>query len=417
MTDQHTGQGPYYDVVIIGGGIQGCGCAQAIAAAGYSVLLIEKNSLGSGTSSRSSKLIHGGLRYLETGQFSLVRKSLNERGLLTRLAPELVELKPFYIPIYKNSRLGRWKLTAGLSLYSLLGNLRSDSRFSLLPKSQWHQLQGLKHDQLKCVFKYYDAQTDDLLLTQAVAQSAESLGAVVQQQCEFTGATKNEDGTVLVSLRSRLEQTHGEHPSHVHCQVLINAAGPWVVEVEKLISFAQGKTDITLVQGSHIELDQPLASGIFYVESPVDGRPVFIMPWPSGTLVGTTEKAHLEHPDKCAPTQQEIDYLQTTLQHYFPDYRGNLLRSWAGLRVLPSPKSKTGTNALRPFSSLARDTIIQADKPTRASLITLYGGKLTAYRTTAADVAQIAADALREKGTFPQRSPVDTATLNLRPPS
>ncbi|NNL56559.1 MAG: FAD-dependent oxidoreductase, partial [Pseudomonadales bacterium] len=168
---------PDYDAVIIGGGIQGTGCAQALAARGFSVLLLEQNKLASGTSSRSSKLIHGGLRYLETAQFSLVRKSLNERALLCELAPGLVELKDFYLPVYRSSRVGRLKMAAGLGLYSMLGNFRKDARFCVVPKSEWDSLQGLKLDDLVCVYRYHDAQTDDQQLTRAVAHSAQKLGA------------------------------------------------------------------------------------------------------------------------------------------------------------------------------------------------------------------------------------------------
>ena len=187
----------HYDAVIIGGGIQGVGCAQALAANGYSVLLLEKSSLGAGTSSRSSKLIHGGLRYLETGQFSLVRKSLHERMLLAQLAPDLVKHHHFYIPVYRNWRLKPWKLTIGLLLYALLGNFSRSARFNRLPKDRWQLLDGLRQDKLIAVFRYSDAQTDDLRLTQAVAESAQSLGAMILEQHQLLNVSRTQDLSLI----------------------------------------------------------------------------------------------------------------------------------------------------------------------------------------------------------------------------
>src|SRR5579859_6757547 len=127
-----------YDVIVVGGGIHGAGVLQAAAAAGYSCLLIERRGLASGTSSRSSKLIHGGLRYLESGQFSLVRESLRERALMLKLAPELVQVQRFYIPVYTHTRRRPWQLRLGLALYALLSGLRPESRFGTVPRREWN---------------------------------------------------------------------------------------------------------------------------------------------------------------------------------------------------------------------------------------------------------------------------------------
>jgi len=165
------------DIVVVGAGIQGAGVAQAAAAAGYSVLLLEQTGIASGTSSRSSKLIHGGLRYLESGQFRLVRECLRERALLLRNAPSFVRLAPHYIPVYRETRRRPLLLRAGLSLYAVLGGLHPEVRFRQLPRSAWSDLDGLNQDGLQAVFRYFDAQTDDAALTRAVVSSAQSLGA------------------------------------------------------------------------------------------------------------------------------------------------------------------------------------------------------------------------------------------------
>src|SRR5450432_3545144 len=137
-----------YDVIIIGGGIHGAGVLQAAVAAGHRALLIERAGLASGTSSRSSKLIHGGLRYLESGQFALVRESLRERAIHLRIAPELVQLKPFFIPVYRDTRRRPWQLKLGLWMYALLGGFDATTRFGSVPKSEWSSLDGLKTEDL-----------------------------------------------------------------------------------------------------------------------------------------------------------------------------------------------------------------------------------------------------------------------------
>jgi glycerol-3-phosphate dehydrogenase len=183
-----------YDIVIIGGGIHGVGVAQAAAAAGYSALVLEQTGLASGTSSKSSKLIHGGLRNLESGQWRLVRESLREREVLLRVAPELVRLVPFYIPVYRHTRRPAWQIGTGLSLYALLGGLHENNRFSDMARSGWAQLDGLDTRDLQHVFRYYDAQTDDAALTRAVMHSAESLGAQLHCPASFTGAEYTGNG-------------------------------------------------------------------------------------------------------------------------------------------------------------------------------------------------------------------------------
>ena len=169
----------HYDVVIAGGGIHGVGVAQAAACAGYSVLLLEKTALAAGTSSRSSKLVHGGLRYLEGYDFGLVRESLHERAILLKVAPELVQLRPFHIPIYPETSRRPLMLRAGLALYAVLGGFHRGSSFRALQHKEWDHLDGLDTRQLQAVFRYHDAQTNDTDLTRAVMQSATLLGAAL----------------------------------------------------------------------------------------------------------------------------------------------------------------------------------------------------------------------------------------------
>jgi len=360
------------DVVIVGGGIHGVGVAQAAAAAGYSVLLLERTGLAYGTSSRSSKLIHGGLRYLESGQFKLVRESLEERALMLRLAPGLVTLKPFFIPVYPQTRRRPWQLAIGLAAYTALAGFGRTARFGRLPRSQWDRLDGLETGRLQCVYRYFDAQTDDARLTEAVMNSAISIGAELAMPAEFMRAHIGQ-GSVHVDYRS------GGRALECTARVLVNAAGPWALRVSSLVSPVVDTPALDLVQGTHMVVRGSVRRGIYYVESPSDGRAVFVMPWHSGVLVGTTETEFRGDPDLVRPLPAEIDYLCEVLCHYFPAFRTpgacEVIESFAGLRVLPRA---TGAAFYR-----RRETLLQFDPARRPRFVAIYGGKLTGWRATA----------------------------------
>jgi len=211
-------------LLVIGGGIHGVGVAQAAAAAGHSVLLIEKTALAAGTSSRSSKLIHGGLRYLETYQFGVVRECLRERRTLLQIAPDLVRLEPFHLPLYLEGKRHPWVIRTGLCLYALLAGFGPGSEFSCLSPGEAGALGGLRREGLRCVFRFHDARTDDRLLTRSVMASALELGARLWQKAECVGLRLTEDGAVARIL-------HRGEQREIHCRVAVNAAGPWVGEV------------------------------------------------------------------------------------------------------------------------------------------------------------------------------------------
>jgi glycerol-3-phosphate dehydrogenase len=366
-----------YDVIIIGGGIHGAGVLQAAVAAGHSALLIERAGLAAGTSSRSSKLIHGGLRYLESGQFALVRESLRERAIHLRIASELVELKSFYIPVYRDTRRRPWQLKIGLWIYALLGGFDAATRFGSVPRSEWPQLDGLKTLDLDAVIHYHDAQTDDALLTRAVVKSAVTLGAELAMPARYSRAILNEDGVTVTYIAAG---------ATVECKgrVLINAAGPWAMQAARAVEPAIPVPDVDLVQGTHIVIPQPLAAGIYYVESPTDGRAVFVMPWGGATLIGTTETAYRGDPDDVHPLPAEEEYLLAVVRHYFPALSGltrdDISERFAGLRVLPA--------ATQTAFDRSRETIFTTDRDVRPRVLCIYGGKLTGWRAAAAHVMQ-----------------------------
>ncbi len=382
----------FYDVVVIGGGIHGAGIAQACSAAGYHCLLLEKNTWASATSSRSSKLLHGGLRYLQTGQLTLVRECLQERERLLKNAPQLAHLNQFYLPVYKHSTLPAWKIFLGLSLYRLLaGFSKKHSRFRIISRRDWHTLHGLETKNISAVFSYQDAQTDDRLLTIAVKNSAESLGCIALEQAELLSAHKEATGW-------NIDFHYGGTVCTVQSQLIINASGPWVNDTIQRCGYIKNMA-IDLVQGAHIILNKKISDSCFYLEAK-DHRAIFILPWHDKTLVGTTETLHQGEPENTAPTAQEVQYLLDTVQQYFPDADLTIAAQFSGLRVLPKSNQRAFFRQ--------RDTRFLDDN----GLISVYGGKLTAYRATAEKLLPLVQKYLGER---PRKA--DTHSLPLAHPS
>ena len=391
----------HYDVVVVGGGIQGVGVAQAAVAEGHSVLVLEKSGLADGTSSKSSKLIHGGLRYLESLELSLVRECLREQAILLKIAPDLVKMRRFHIPIYEGTRRPCIHIHAGLMLYYTLANFRSNSKPGSVDRGDWDKLDGLNTTNLKKVFYYSDAQTDDRLLTQAVMASAESFGA--ELKCPATFLRAQIEG-------SRCEISYMQDGEQQQCtaSVLVNAAGPWVNDVAKKVSPALPIQGIDLVAGTHIVVDGSFDQGIYYTESPRDGRAVFVMPWNGKTLVGTTERSFRDIPDLIRPSRSEQNYLLSVLRHYFPAYENhtinNVVEAFAGLRVLPQADGHAFHRS--------REVIYKTDAKRKPRVLSIYGGKLTAYRATAQSVME------RIRSSLPSRKRRGhTDKMMLRPPS
>ncbi|HVS19560.1 MAG TPA: FAD-dependent oxidoreductase [Planctomycetota bacterium] len=381
------------EVLVVGLGIQGAGVLQAAAAAGHSALALEERAPAAGTSSRSSKLIHGGLRYLESGQFALVRESLAERAILLEIAPHLVHLVEFLIPIYRTTRRRPWEIRAGLSLYAVLGGLVREARFARVPRAEWDALDGLSTQGLQAVFRYHDGQTDDAALVRAVVASARELGAEVACPARLVGARRAGEG-----WRARVALDGAER--ELDCSVLVVSAGPWASAVQREIEGSPEPPAVELVGGAHVELTGTLERGIYYVEAPGDGRAVFAMPWKGHTLVGTTETPYSGDPALVAPLPSEIDYLCETFAAHFPGRAVELLDSWAGLRVLPRG---TGRAFSRP-----REVVLSIDDELSPRFVGLYGGKLTGYRATAERVLERLAASLPLAA---RRA--DTSTLRL----
>ena len=381
-----------YDLVVIGAGIHGAGVAQAAAAAGYRTLVLEQyDQPASASSSKSSKLVHGGLRYLESGQISLVRECLRERRRLLKNAPHLVHLTPFHIPVYKDTQRRPWKIRLGLSLYTLLGG----KTFKQLPKSEWHELDGLRTDGLDTVLRYYDGQTDDVELTRAVLSSAQSLGAEVRFECTFECAACSHRHCSVFYREQGADK-------EIHTRALVNASGPWVNSVLNRVEPAPETLAIDLVQGTHLVIPGKLQQGMYYLEAPQDQRAVFAMPWRDNILLGTTESLFSGDPSTVQPREDEIRYLLAVYNHYFENTldRSQVIAAFAGLRVLPRSEDAAFHRS--------RDTLLHIDTANCPRVLSIYGGKLTSHRATAEQVIG------RLRPLLPERKQLaDTRTLPL----
>lgn len=371
-----------YDLVVVGAGIQGAGIAQAAAINGIKTLVLEQyEAPAMGTSSKSSKLIHGGLRYLETLSFSLVRECLVERKRLLDNAPHLVQTNRFYIPVYETSKRSWPVIYLGLWLYAWLAGDFLGKKIGKLSKSRWSELSALKKDGLLAVLYYEDAQTDDKLLTEAVMKSYQDLKGEVQYSQKVSRVHSDKQGFII---ETRLNQSDIDESVEAGLKVraknIINATGPWVNELASVFDPKPKTMDVDLVQGTHIIIDRKVSQYCFYGESPDDGRAVFVLPWKDVSMVGTTEKLLTDGADSIGATLGEVEYLRHVVNYYFPEQNvleENISGVFAGSRVLPVSQEDANKRS--------RETTVlrSSNSP---GYFAVYGGKLTAYRATAEKV-------------------------------
>ena len=368
-----------YDLIVIGAGINGAGIARDAALRGLSVLLLDKTDVAAGTTSWSSRLIHGGLRYLEYAEIGLVRESLRERERLLRLAPHLVDPLPLTIPIYEWHRRGRWLIRAGMVAYDMLSFDKSLPRHHMMTKEQALRHEpGLRRDGLTGAASYYDAQ---VVFPERVA--VESVVDAVAHDAEVrTGAEVIDlltEAGVVRGVRWRDAQTGEEQEARA--AVTINVAGPWVDHVLAGKGLGDVPQMIGGTKGSHIVVDPfPGApSDALYIEAKQDGRPYFIIPWNGLYLIGTTDIRYDGDLDCIVPSEDEICYLLNETNIAIPDAdlgRDDVLYAYAGLRPLPhQPEGKE--------SAITRRHIVRDHAPRVEGLISIIGGKLTTYRNLA----------------------------------
>ena len=360
-----------FDLLVIGGGINGAGIAADAAGRGLSVALLEKGDLASATSSWSSKLIHGGLRYLENYHFGLVRKSLQEREVLTTAAPHLVTPRAFQIPMLPESR-SAILLRCGLFLYDTLAKRK---RYGASRAVRYRADSPLAAS-IRRGFEYWDAQVDDSRLVVANALQATQRGAVVLTRHEVTDASANSEGW-SVAVKDHLS-TIGKT---LTCKVLVNAAGPWVSQLDSKIAGSEKAHQLRLVKGSHLVLPKLSTQDTAFLLQHEDGRVVFVIPYLDDySLVGTTEEEYSGDLDAPQISETEVSYLLKIVNQYFNvDVSDEqVVGAFSGIRPLIESEGEQA-------SQISRDYRLQLNR-LPAPMLSVYGGKVTTYRLLAEQV-------------------------------
>lgn len=380
-----------WDVLVIGGGITGCGIARDAAGRGLSTALVEAGDFAEGTSSRSSRLVHGGLRYLETGDYRLVFEALAERRRLLELAPHLVRPLPFLFPVFRRGAVGFRRLQAGMWLYDTLALFRGVRRHRMLRASSVSEMEPrLTRDGLVGGAVYYDAWVDDARLTLMVARGAHEAGAATVPRAEVLGFL-NEDG-VLRGARVR-DGVTGE-VREVRARVVVNATGPWCDTLRRLADPGV-RPRLRPTKGVHIVLRRERVgnAGAIIFRSPVDGRVMFVLPWGDFTYVGTTDTDYEGSPFLASATHADVEYLLASANDLFPDAKlsaRDVLSTWTGVRPLLAPQTAAGGTPSE--SATSREHEIWRDP---GGLVNVGGGKLTTYRVMAAQAVDYAVHVLR----------------------
>ena len=367
-----------YDLAIIGGGVNGCGIARDAVGRGNSVFLCEMNDLASGTSSWSTKLVHGGLRYLEYYEFRLVREALIEREILWGIAPHIIRPLRFVLPHHAGLRPA-WLLRLGLFLYDHIGGRH------LLPPTRSVDLatdavgKPLKSGRYKKAFEYSDCFVDDARLVALNARDAADRGADIRTRARAV-EIRQADGIWHVTVEDTLNGSR----STINARALVNAGGPWVEQVLTSGAGVNAKAKVRLVQGSHIVVRQLYAHDRAYMFQNADGRIVFVIPYQDDfTLIGTTDRDYDGDPAKVKATSEEIEYLCNSVSEYLekPVKPSDVVWNYAGVRPLYDDGASEAKAA-------TRDYVFELDTPGGAPLLSIYGGKITTYRRLAEEALE-----------------------------
>ena len=374
-------QVPAWDLVVIGGGATGLGVALDAAARGLSVALVEAVDFAKGTSSRATKLVHGGVRYLAQGNLALVREALRERAILLRNAPHLAQPLPFLLPVYgaRGRWFDRWFYGSGLMLYDLLADGQRQGRTEYLDAAAaLHRAPGLQARGLVGALRYWDGQFDDARLALALARTAIARGATVLNHCAAVGLAHEGgriSGVVVEDHESGLR-----HALHTRC--VINATGVWVDSVRRMDRAARADL-VAPSQGVHVVVDRDFLPGghAILVPKTEDGRVLFAIPWLGKTLLGTTDTPRSDLAIEPEPFREEIDFILGEASRYLAKAptRADIRSVWVGLRPLVKPPNEDPGDT----KSLSREHAVLVE---RSGLVTVTGGKWTTYRAMAEDV-------------------------------
>ena len=370
-----------WDIIVIGGGATGVGCAVDAASRGYDVLLLEQHDFGKGTSSRSTKLVHGGVRYLRQGNISLVREALEERGILLRNAPHVVHCQMFIVPCY--SLWQKIFYGTGLKIYDLLSGKYSFGSSRILSKTETvERLPNIKTDGLSGGILYYDGQFDDTRLLIDLVRTASDHGASVLNYTQVKSLPKDADGKIS---GVEFEDAETGEKFSASAKVVINATGAFCDAV-RIMADSHAKPIVTLSQGIHLVFDRkflPCDTAVM-IPKTSDGRVLFCIPWHGYTLIGTTDTRINQADLEPQALESEIDFVLETAAKYFNQKptRDDILSIFAGIR--PLVRSVAAKNT----ASLSRGHTIEINE---SGLLTITGGKWTTYRRMAEDAVDQAA--------------------------
>jgi len=385
-----------WDVIIVGGGITGAGIFREAVNAGLRTLLVEQHDFSFGTSSRSSKLVHGGMRYLRNRQFSVTRESVHERQWLLRAAPHLVTPLSFLLPHYNHYSVSRSALHTGIIIYDVMGRIWKHRSYK--PQQIANAIPFLDQHGISGAFHYYDAEVDDSRLVLRLLREGAALGGTALNYAKVERFLRTRNGTVCgVQLRDFSDMEH-RHTAAVQAAVVINASGPWSDELRAILN---APARLRKQRGSHLIFPHkiiPLQQAVTLYH-PEDRRAMFALPWEGVTLIGTTDIDHAADleaaQDEPCASQEEIQYLMQAARATFPDLdltRDDILSTFAGIR----PIINTG-KALP--SQESRAHLVWEEE----GLLTITGGKLTVFRRMAWDVLQSVRSRLNGKPPFPTR--------------
>ena len=357
-----------FDIFIIGGGINGAGIARDASGRGLKVYLAEKGKVGSATSSWSSKLIHGGLRYLENYEFKLVAESLREREVITQIAPAITKPLPFVIPHTKKLR-SKLLIRLGLFLYDNLGGKTKIPKSSKIIFAK--QYQNILQSKFTEGFRYYDVQVDDKKLVEMNIDDAKKKGAIIEEDTKVINANRI-DNYWEITLNNN---------EKIKSKILINAAGPWINEIVNNVLKINAKKSIRLVRGSHIITKKLYDEEVAFTLQNEDNRIVFVIPYKGEySLIGTTE-VDVDTPDNPSISNEEKIYLINTINNHFIKQisQEDIVETYSGIRPL--------IEDFKEATKVTRDYIFDLNEDeSKAPLLNIYGGKLTTYRKLAENV-------------------------------
>ncbi len=395
-----------FDLLIVGGGITGAGIAFDASLRGLRVALVEKEDFGAGTSSKSSKLVHGGLRYLEQLEFALVMEGTAERALLRKGASHTVRPLPFIYPIYRSHKHAPWFIQLGMWLYDILALFRNYRRHKRLSANTVNQLEpALKNTDLRAAMKYYDCITDDARLTLENIQGAFHQGATIVSGVEMVGFTPGEPGA---PSSVQLRDTWSGEELTAQTGLVVNAAGPWTNQVLELEN-CDIRRMVRPTKGVHLVVPRaklPIEHAIV-LHSPEDGRVTFAIPWEESVAFGTTDTDYDGPLDDVQTSPADVDYLLQTMNQFFPDAhvgKDDILSTWAGLRPLIADDSDNPYNTSR-----EHEVVVHSNR-----VITIAGGKLTTYRKMAQECVDTC---LKHLGALTVGKPKPCVTKEVRLPA